>query len=624
MMEKRKEDMEAADPETDYKPPGFSADAPDESLELQWVHGYRAHDARNNLHYTSTGDIVYTAAGVGIIYNKNSHTQNHHIEHTDDIICCAVSPDGTKVATGQMGKSPSVIVWDAGSCATLAVLKGFHKKGVCQVAWSEDGTKIASVGQDDDHSIAVYDWEQERKIGSCKADQNKVLDIKFAPGPAPGTQNLVTCGEKHVKFWTMKGRNLKVKKGIFGKMGKIQTNLSIGFAGGKTVTGTASGDLYVWEGRTVVQVIAAHGSSVNALSSCANGIASGGKDGKIKLWTPELRLKCTFEVGVSRNSSIRSICWNPDNGKVLVGTRASEIYEYNDSDGFCQRGAPLAQAHYDGELWGLATKPYDGTRFVTCADDNTLRLWDTDKFKMLKACDLGAAARAITYSPDGKAIVAGLETGGLAIYEAGSLREVMTKSVSKEGVSDLKFSPDGETLAVASRDNRIYLYDVSSKYRRFAICKGHTACITHIDFSSDGQFLQSTSPEGELFFWKVEDGKQVKNAADFWNTDWASFTGTLGWQVQGIWPAVADGTEPNAVCRSNSSKLLGYADDFGKVKVYRYPCIGRTDAEKQSPSDAKSYDGHSSHVTNARFSHNDRHLMTVGGNDKSIFQWQLK
>jgi len=523
-----------------------------------------------------------------------------------------------------VGNTASVIVWDAGSCGTLAVLKGFHKRGVCQVAWSEDGTKIASVGQDDNHSIAVYDWEQERKIGSCKGGSNKVLDIKFAPGPAPGTQNLVTCGEKHVKFWTMKGRNLKSKKGIFGKLGKIQTVLSIGFAGGKTVTGTASGHLYVWEGRSVVQAIDAHTGSVNALSSCSGGIASGGKDGKIKLWTSDMRPKCSFEVGVSRNPSVRSICWNPAVGKVLVGTRASEIYEYNDSDGVCQRGAPLAQAHYSGQLWGLATKPYDGTRFVTCADDNTLRLWDTDKYTMLQAVDLGASARAIAYSPDGTTIAAGLETGGLAVYESNTMSEVTTKSVSKEGVTDLKFSPDGETIAVASKDNRIYLYDVSSSYRRYAICKGHTAGITHVDFSADGQFLQSTSPEGELFFWRVEDGKQVKSVGQFWNTEWASFTGTLGWQVQGIWPTVADGTEPSAVCRSNSSKLLGYADGFGKVKVYKYPCVGRTDAEKQAPSDAKSYDGHSSNVTNARFSHNDRHLMTIGGNDKSIFQWQLK
>ena len=95
--------------------------------------------------------------------------------------------------------------------------------------------------------------------------------------------------------------------------------------------------------------------------------------------------------------------------------------------------------------------------------------------------------------------------------------------------------------------------------------------------------------------------------------------------MQGIWPAFADGTDVNAVCRSNSSKLLGYADDFGKVKVFRYPCMGtKTEDGKQLPAESKSYDGHSSHVTNARFSHNDRHLMTVGGNDKSIFQWRLK
>jgi hypothetical protein len=35
------------------------------------------------------------------------------------------------------------------------------------------------------------------------------------------------------------------------------------------------------------------------------------------------------------------------------------------------------------------------------------------------------------------------------------------------------------------------------------------------------------------------------------------------------------------------------------------------------------YDGHSSHVTNVRFSRDDRHVVSVGGNDKSVFQWAV-
>lgn len=65
---------------------------------------------------------------------------------------------------------------------------------------------------------------------------------------------------------------------------------------------------------------------------------------------------------------------------------------------------------------------------------------------------------------------------------------------------------------------------------------------------------------------------------------WATWTATLGWPVQGIWPSVDDGTDINTVDRSYTTLsgletppdnyfLLATGDDHSKVKIYRYPCI---------------------------------------------------
>ena len=43
------------------------------------------------------------------------------------------------------------------------------------------------------------------------------------------------------------------------------------------------------------------------------------------------------------------------------------------------------------------------------------------------------------------------------------------------------------------------------------------------------------------------------------------------WFTQGIWPPASDGSDINAVDRSNSKKYLASADDFSKVKIFRYP-----------------------------------------------------
>ena len=47
---------------------------PDIETELEYVHGYRAKDQRNNIKYLRTGNIVYTAAAVGIVLDIKSNT----------------------------------------------------------------------------------------------------------------------------------------------------------------------------------------------------------------------------------------------------------------------------------------------------------------------------------------------------------------------------------------------------------------------------------------------------------------------------------------------------------------------------------------------------------------------
>ena len=39
--------------------------------------------------------------------------------HRDDILCLDISADRTKVVTGQIGKNPSVHVWDAVTCEKI-------------------------------------------------------------------------------------------------------------------------------------------------------------------------------------------------------------------------------------------------------------------------------------------------------------------------------------------------------------------------------------------------------------------------------------------------------------------------------------------------------------------------
>jgi len=80
----------------------------------------------------------------------------------------------------------------------------------------------------------------------------------------------------------------------------------------------------------------------------------------------------------------------------------------------------------------------------------------------------------------------------------------------------------------------------------------------------------------------------------------------------------SDGSDNiNACHRSNSKELVATTDEMGSIKIFNYPCLEKGAKFVQGQ-------GHSSHVTNVRFNKVDSNLVTVGGNDRSVFVWTVK
>ena len=244
---------------------------------------------------------------------------------------------------------------------------------------------------------------------------------------------------------------------------------------------------------------------------------------------------------------------------------------------------------------------------------------------------LGGMSRACAYSYNATFIAVGLggsvgkgrqRVGGtIQVYrDVDTLPKdnpVDVKKDAKEWISDLKFTPDGKTLAAGSHDNCVYLYSfdtdkgtlqLRSKFNR------HHSYITHIDISDDSHYMQTNCGAYELLFANIQTGQQIPKAKELRDVQWSTWSCTLGWPVQGIWPPCSDGTDINAVDRSHVGSLVATGDDFGKVKLFRYPCV-------QKASQCQEYLGHSSHVTNVRWTCCDECLISLGGNDKCVFQW---
>ena len=73
-------------------------------------------------------------------------------------------------------------------------------------------------------------------------------------------------------------------------------------------------------------------------------------------------------------------------------------------------------------------------------------------------------------------------------------------------VNSVAFSPDGQTLASAGKDNTIRLWDTQTPALK-ALLIGHTDTVSSIAFSPDGQTLASASPDTTIRLWDPSNGQ---------------------------------------------------------------------------------------------------------------------
>ena len=66
------------------------------------------------------------------------------------------------------------------------------------------------------------------------------------------------------------------------------------------------------------------------------------------------------------------------------------------------------------------------------------------------------------------------------------------------------FSPDGGTLASASYDNTVILWDAKTRARLGAPLAGHTGTVWGVAFSPDGGTLASASCDNTVILWDAK------------------------------------------------------------------------------------------------------------------------
>jgi WD40 repeat protein len=171
-----------------------------------------------------------------------------------------------------------------------------------------------------------------------------------------------------------------------------------------------------------------------------------------------------------------------------------------------------------GAVSALAFRP-DGQVLVSNTAGNEIVFWDIASKKPI---DLPALAKhlnspeahakhvtSVAFSPDGKQLAAGDEDEKVLLWDALTGARIGTKPVCEfdnptySPVSTVAYSSTG-TLAAAGRDPKILLLHAagfSSKSPKRL--EKHKAQVTSLVFSPDGETLASASEDGALILWDV-------------------------------------------------------------------------------------------------------------------------
>lgn len=97
-----------------------------------------------------------------------------------------------------------IFIWDIKTKEIINKINGFHLRAVWHLKFTPDGKYLLSIGEDDDNSLAIYDWKNNKLIATSKVDKSNVLDLA-----ANTTSEFITVGSRHVKIWKMNGCSLK-------------------------------------------------------------------------------------------------------------------------------------------------------------------------------------------------------------------------------------------------------------------------------------------------------------------------------------------------------------------------------------------------------------------------------
>ncbi|XP_013777092.1 pre-mRNA 3' end processing protein WDR33-like [Limulus polyphemus] len=234
-------------------------------------------------------------------------------------------------------------------------------------------------------------------------------------------------------------------------------------------------------------------------------LVTGASSGEFTLWNG---LTFNFETILqAHDSPVRCMMWSHSDVWMVTGDHAGYVKYWQSN----MNNVKMFQAHKE-PLRGISFCPMD-TKFATCSDDGTVRIWDflrCHEEKILRGH--GADVKCLDWHPQKALIVSGSKDSQqpIKLWDPKMGQSLATLHAHKNTVTEVKWNKNGNWLLTGSRDHLLKLFDIRNMSQEVQTFRGHKKEAISLAWHPVHESLfVSGGSEGSIMFWVVGADKEV-------------------------------------------------------------------------------------------------------------------